>query len=305
MIGRSHVGTEAIQKRFFKILADCTHQRGRDLLFSDLRLRHPRASQERVGPLPLCRRTFGLAPSGVRLFRSSFQVVLASSTGAPFPPREASPFPVTSAFRRTCGTSRRSDFCWAIVSSFFRPPSFRTHRHGAQQISRVRHTDFATIPSPLRLHLRRESGFAAARRLTQMRTPYGASLSFDTVAHLRLPPDIPSRAHRGFATGKDLVLQIDALVTSVSGSPRQGPGFGLAPPVCGSCRSHSRSSSRSRLPRQGIASCSSSISTKAACGPFSRRARDARDPPLVQSGTGTAFLPSTSASCAPRRHHAA
>ena len=36
----------------------------------------------------------------------------------------------------------------------------------------------------------------------------------------------------GHASGKDLVLQIDALVSSVSGSLRQGPGFGLTPPVC-------------------------------------------------------------------------
>src|SRR5262245_19891653 len=57
-----------------------------------------------------------------------------------------------------------------------------------------------------------------------MRTPLGASLGSGHVAHLRLPPDLPSRARQGYALGKDLVLQIDALVSSVSGSLRWGPG---------------------------------------------------------------------------------
>jgi len=61
--------------------------------------------------------------------------------------------------------------------------------------------------------------------------PHDASLALDTVAHLRLPPDVPSRAHRGLRPGKDLVIRIDALVSSVSGSLHQGPGFGFAPPL--------------------------------------------------------------------------
>src|ERR1700680_3895701 len=61
-------------------------------------------------------------------------------------------------------------------------------------------------------------------------TPYGASLSFDTVAHLRLPLDTPSRVKAR--------AEPRALVTSVAGSPRQGPGPGLSPPVCGPCHSH-------------------------------------------------------------------
>jgi len=52
--------------------------------------------------------------------------------------------------------------------------------------------------------------------------PYGASLSLGTATHLRLPPDLPSRAHQGYAAGKDLVLQIDALVSLVSSSLHQG-----------------------------------------------------------------------------------
>ncbi len=55
------------------------------------------------------------------------------------------------------------------------------------------------------------------------RTPHDASLPFDAGFHLRLPPDLPSRARQGLSSGKDLVLQIDALVSSVLGSLRQGP----------------------------------------------------------------------------------
>ena len=49
------------------------------------------------------------------------------------------------------------------------------------------------------------------------RAPHDASLPFDAGFHLRLPPDLPSRARQGFPSGKDLVPQIDAPVSSVLG----------------------------------------------------------------------------------------
>src|SRR5438309_668454 len=93
-----------------------------------------------------------------------------------------------------------------------------------------------------------EIGLCRRQPAHPVQEPHGASLALDTVAHLRLPPDVPSRAHRGYATGEDLVTQIGALASSVSGSLHQGPGFGLAPPVCCACQAHCSAS-----PLRGLA----------------------------------------------------
>ena len=53
--------------------------------------------------------------------------LVASSTGAAFPPRARGACVVVLVFRRAFGTSRRSDFCRAIASSFFRSPCYRAH----------------------------------------------------------------------------------------------------------------------------------------------------------------------------------
>ena len=90
------------------------------------------------------------------------------------------------------------------------------------------------IASPLRPRHRQESGIAAAGQLAHRGTPYGASLSFATTTHLwplsdppsRKPPQrIPSR------TGTARSIPGRALASSVSGSPCQGPGTGLPPPI--------------------------------------------------------------------------
>ena len=89
------------------------------------------------------------------------------------------------------------------------------------------------IASPLRPRHRQEPGIAAAGRLAHRGTPYGASLSFATTTHLWPLPDPPSRKPRSATsrTGTARSIPGRALASSVSGSPCQGPGTGLPPPI--------------------------------------------------------------------------
>ena len=93
----------------------------------------------------------------------------------------------------------------------------------AERSPRVRTRNFPLHPRPYALpptDIGLRSPLAGSPK---GRAPLDASLSLGAEVHLRLPPDLPSRARQGCATGKDLVLQIDALVSSVLGSLRQGP----------------------------------------------------------------------------------
>ena len=89
------------------------------------------------------------------------------------------------------------------------------------------------IASPLRPRQRQEQGIAAAGRLAHQGTPYGASRSFATTTHLWPLSDPPSRKLRNATsrTGTARSIPSRALASSVSGSPCQGPGTGLPPPI--------------------------------------------------------------------------
>jgi len=111
---------------------------------------------------------------------------------------------------------------------FLRGPTARAEPSRSLQVSP---RNFEAIPSPLRTWHQRILGFVAARRLSRHVTPHGASLSLETVSHLWLPPDLPSREssrRRPASFGTVTVLRDDALATSVSGSLRWGPGSGFA-----------------------------------------------------------------------------
>jgi hypothetical protein len=91
------------------------------------------------------------------------------------------------------GTTRSSDFCWAIEPSSFRSSTYRPSRAGTQQISwgetlRFRRDHVATTPSATTGIGHRRCGTAHPPR-----TPYGASLSFATTTHLWPLSDPPSR----------------------------------------------------------------------------------------------------------------
>ena len=75
----------------------------------------------------------------------------------------------------------------------------------------------------------------------RQRTPYGASLSFATTAHLRLLSDPPSRKpasakprHQPAARS----IPGRALASSMLGSPCEGPRTGLPPPISTTCLAH-------------------------------------------------------------------
>ncbi|HEY5248573.1 MAG TPA: IS3 family transposase, partial [Dermatophilaceae bacterium] len=89
------------------------------------------------------------------------------------------------------------------------------------------------IALPLRPRHRQEPGIAAAGRLAHRGTPYGTSLSFATTTHLWPLPDPPSRKSRSATsrTGTARSIPGRALASSVPGSPCQGPGTGLPPPI--------------------------------------------------------------------------
>ena len=89
------------------------------------------------------------------------------------------------------------------------------------------------IASPLRPRQRQESGIAAASRLAHRGTPYGASLSFTTTAHLWPLSDPPSRRSRSANshTGTARSIPGRALASSMLDSPYQGSRTGLTPPI--------------------------------------------------------------------------
>jgi len=90
------------------------------------------------------------------------------------------------------------------------------------------------MASPLRPWITTGTGHRRCGTARPPRTPYGASLSFATTTHLWPLPDPPSRkipAAQPAALGTARSIPGRALASSVSGSPCQGPGTGLPPPI--------------------------------------------------------------------------
>ena len=118
-----------------------------------------------------------------------------------------------------------------------------TQQNSSGKIHRFRHSPVATTVTGYGRIL----GFRCRGPACPPGLPYGASLSLETVTHLRLPPDLPSQAPQwSKPSAAARVFPCKALVASVSGSLRRGPGFGLAPPTCESCRSHPGTSALAR-----------------------------------------------------------
>lgn len=98
---------------------------------------------------------------------------------------------------------------------------------------RVRFTDFVTVPSPLLPRgYERISGGRCRRTACPPGQPYGASLSLETVTHLRLPPDLPSQAPRR------LHPSAAASVISEQGPCLIGVGFPPSGPRVWTCTSY-------------------------------------------------------------------
>lgn len=132
---------------------------------------------------------------------------------------------VWAAFRTPSDTAGRSLICWVIgfppcvvrptaIAGPNRPPRVRSDR--------FRHDPVAnTSAPPTDIGLRRWGP------THPVRMPYGALLSFDTVPHLWLPPDLPSRENRRktimFTSDSDSVLRANALATLGVGFPLLGP----------------------------------------------------------------------------------
>ncbi len=196
---------------------DRHRHRGQAPSLRALRLQH--RVRSRPGSAPSLTPSAPLGLSAVSQISSS--CLPSSLAVTAFPPPGAFPW-VTSAFRQPCGTTRSSDSSRPFAISSFVLSGYRSSAE-AERSPRVRMRNFPLHPRPYALpptDIGLRSPLAGSPK---GRTPLDASLSLGAEVHLRLPPDLPSRAHQGCATGKDLVLQIDALVSSVLGSLRQGP----------------------------------------------------------------------------------
>jgi hypothetical protein len=170
--------------------------------------------------------------SAVAIGRLSCTVVSSTGTAFPCPPGldPARSAGITPPSR----TTRSSDFCWAIESSSSRSPTYRPSPAGTQQISqgetlRFRRDHVATTPSASTGTGHRRCGTArpprnALRRFTFVRHHDTPMASFRP-ALTETPQRITSR------TGIARSIPGRALASSVSGSPCQGPGTGLPPPI--------------------------------------------------------------------------
>ena len=165
---------------------------------------HPARSPEGV----CCPTARGLQACFLHLRRQRF----------PSPPRL--PSGLRQSFDCFSDTARRSLICRAIgfPSCVVRPTAFAE----PCRPPRVRSNRLRGVPSPIRPHLQRISGFRCWGPACPMRTPYGASLCSALVAHLptSIRRPLAGPPARISSTGKDLVIPIDALVSSVSGSLR-------------------------------------------------------------------------------------
>jgi hypothetical protein len=137
-----------LQQRTRQSLGNFLHRRRRCRLHLVDRLRRSRPdlpSRSRV--------LLRVAPRGlsaVAIGRPSCTAVSSTGTASPCPPGLD---PTRSAgITPPSGTTRSSDFCWAIEPSSSRPPAYRPSRAGTQQISwgemlRSRRDRVATTPS--------------------------------------------------------------------------------------------------------------------------------------------------------------
>jgi hypothetical protein len=215
------------------------HPHRHDLLLFALRLR--RRAQSSTGQVPSHAAVDSHEHGTSAVPKSICSARIRSLTGTAFAPPTLASRRVGPRFRAAFATTRCSDFCWVIA---FR--SFVLRATTSVEPSRspwVRRSDFATIPSPVRAATDGFRATVAGGQLARRARLTSASLSLDTVAHLSLPPDVPSRARRGFRTRQRL------------GAPRQRPCvFGVEFPPSGprvwtftSCQSrHAKRTPRSR-----------------------------------------------------------
>ncbi len=112
---------------------------------------------------------------------------------------------------------RPSDSSRPVIASSLRPRRLppAVFRCGGREASPGKNAELRAKPSPLRTLPDGYRTSLPEGSSPRIRTPYGASLSFDSALHLRLPPDAPSRVFHSLA--------LRALVTSMRGSLRQGP----------------------------------------------------------------------------------
>ena len=118
------------------------------------------------------------------------------------------------------------------------------------------------IPSPLHPWCQRILGFIAARRLTPHGMPYGASLSLETVVHLKLLPNIPSRVPIALRFSVRLGAPCQCPCFLGGGFPSLGLrdrtcAFRRSPPISWPCQSHGL---RAALRRSTPGYCSSGAS---------------------------------------------
>ena len=198
--------------------------------------------------LPLTPRVVGL--SAVSKCSQSCRSASLTGTAIPPPKHDASSWGRLSPTFRYCAVLRLLLGHW--------PPSFgpRAYRsRGTQQISLGKTERLRTYPvANTSRHQRLLLGFVARGRLTPPSTPYGASLSLETDAHLRLPSDSPSRVTNFALRSPHISL---AVGSNDPGAPGQRPcllGVGFppsgprvrtcrlhnSPPVFQSCQSHLR-----------------------------------------------------------------
>ncbi len=155
--------------------------------------------------------------------RSSESCPTCCSTVIAFPPPARSTRRVGTAFRRPSGTTRSSDFCRAIVLCSCVLGATACAEPGRSPW--VRPMIFVTTSSPVQPRRVRISGFAAGCRLTRR----GCLTALRLRSIQPRTYDFHQTSPRGLlgvmSPPKDLVLQANALVSSVSGSLRRAPGL--------------------------------------------------------------------------------
>lgn len=164
----------------------------------------------------------------------------ASSTGIAFPcPPVLEPAGL-AGITPPSGTTRSSDFCWAIDR---RPFVLRPTGQPGRDPADLPGQGVEIWPRSRRQYARRTNRNRAS--LPRASSPsdgrlHGASLSFATTAHLRLLSDPPSRKPAGHAGRRRAARSIPcrALASSMLDSPCWGSRSGLSPPISTSCPAH-------------------------------------------------------------------
>ena len=139
-----------------------------------------------------------------------------------------------AGFRRPCGNTRPSDFCRAII---LRPFVLGTTARAEPGRSPwVRPAFFVATSSPIHPRLVRISDFAAGGRLTRRGCLTALRLRSIQPRTYDFHQTSPRGLLRLLSPSKDLVLQVDALVSSVSGSLRRAPGLDFHLLIAGHAR---------------------------------------------------------------------